>query len=149
MITYQEEPFGMVIEEAKSLLECHWAELATYQQFELRPDYARYRNAGPGLCVCTARDEGRLIGYAIYLLGPNLHYSQTIWANSDIFWLEPAYRRSTIGFRLFTFAEARLGARGAVVMHTTCKNSHPDAVRLLEKLGHRQIETGVSKLLRP
>lgn len=147
MITYQEEPFGMVVEEAAPLLARHWAEVAPYPQFELRPDYARYRAMGPSLCVCTMRDDGRMVGYAIYVIGPNLHYAQVMWSSSDIFWVDPAYRRSTAGFRLFKFAEARLKARGAQVMHTVCKQTHPEAVRLLERLGHRQIEVGLTKLI--
>jgi GNAT superfamily N-acetyltransferase len=150
MLLYEEETFSTCIDEARPLLEFHWQELARNRdRMRLDPRYETYLAAEKRnrLCIGTVRNDGVLIGYACYVVENNLHYGGFSWAVSDIFWLHPEWRGRGLGDRLFRFMEDRLRRRGAAVMHTTYKIEHPAAGRTLERLGHKQIEIGCSKLL--
>jgi hypothetical protein len=144
------ERYADVVGEARPLLERHWDEIARNKEsIKLSPDWVRYaalaeRNQ---LLICTARAGARLVGYALYFIAPQIHYRETMWAESDIFWIAPEFRRPTAALRLFAFAEDQLRARGVVVMHTRAKNAHPAAGRVLEHLGHEPIETVYAKVL--
>lgn len=147
---FNEVKFGDVIDEARPLLERHWNEIARNKDLiSLDPDYERYAmldEAGK-LCVCIARENGTLVGYACYIVDYHLHYKSTLWAVSDIFWLAPECRKAGVGMRLFKFVESVLHDRGVIVMHTTFKVAHPAAGRLLEAMGHATIEGGCSKVI--
>ncbi|MDE2105175.1 MAG: GNAT family N-acetyltransferase [Patescibacteria group bacterium] len=150
MITVKRESYAEVIDDIRPLLERHWKEIARNQEkIPLDPDYSRYQalDAKGMLFIFTAKDEGEFVGYAIYFIGPHVHYKSHKWAISDIFWVKPERRGVMIGKRLFTLAEQTLKEAGASVMHTTSKIAHPEASRLLVHLGHTLIEYGHAKLL--
>lgn len=151
-ITYQTEPFLSVIAEAEPLIRAHWEEIARNKDtIPLNIDriaYAKMDQRGQ-LLICTARDNGQIIGYAVYFILPHghVHYRGTPWAESDIFWLAPDCRGHRIGLELFQFTEKMLAERGVRVMHTRSKDEHPAAARLLEGLGHVRIESVYAKVL--
>lgn len=150
MLTFQEETFSQAIPEGRRLLNLHWHEVARDQErIGLLPRFDRYERAedAGSLLIVTARDDGALVGYAVFFIDKNLHYAQSTWGISDIFWLHPDARRGRAGMRLLLFAEERLRARGAEMMHTTTKIEHPAASRLLQFLGHIPIETVHAKFI--
>lgn len=150
MIHVTRETYDGVIEDIKPLLTKHWQEIArNRERIELNPDYGRYKeleNRG-ALFIFTAREDGKILGYAIYFVGPHLHYRDHKWALSDIFWVTPERRGIMVGKRLFGLAEKVLRENGVSVMHTTSKIAHPSAGRLLEHFGHEHIEAGHAKVL--
>lgn len=150
VIRFQEEKFSDIFDEAVPLLQRHFEEIARHKdRVPLAPNVPGYVVAEErgALCICTARDDEKLIGYVVYLVGPADHYSTTVFAESDIYWIAPEHRNLTIGSQLFGFTEERLKLRGVVVMHTRFKLEHPAAGALLEHLGHRKIETVVEKVI--
>jgi len=150
-VTFATESYEQVIEEIKPLNAQHWDEIALNKDFiGLDPDYEFYEAMDRlgRMVVATARDDdGPLIGYAIYFLGPHKHYREHLWAISDIYWIHPEHRRGRVGMNLFKFVEQALRTRKVSVMHTTSKTAHPAAARMLESLGHTMIEVGHSKRL--
>ena len=149
-IAFQVERYADVIGDIKPLIVRHWEEIARNRDtIKLEPDYARYLalDERGQLLICTARDGGRMIGYAIYFVDFQIHYSKTRWAESDVFWIDPELRLPTAALRLFQFVEEQLLERGVMVVHTRAKNAHPAAGRLLEHLGHTPIETVYAKVL--
>lgn len=149
MIVNAVEPFSSCIEEAKPLLEQHWAEINVNGDIPLDPDYTMYPKLERfGMLITyTVRDEGKLVGYAAYITKAHPHYQGHKWALSDIFWLHPSARAQGVGNGLFAFIEDDLRTRGVHVMHTTTKRAHPQAGLLLERRGHSMIELGFSKRL--
>jgi hypothetical protein len=149
-VSFQREYFKDTVAEARPLLIAHWKELARNKDLiELNPDYSKYLQIEQLdlMRVYTARENGSLVGYAVYMLSPHLHYMDHVWAASDIFWLHPANRKGFTGVKLLKFAETSLRDGGVSVMHTTVKIAHPAAGKVLEYLGHTPIEIGYAKIL--
>ena len=149
-LTFQHETYEQVIDDIKPLLTKHWQEIARNKdKIPLNPDYSVYTALGRGkhLRIYTARLNGVLVGYAIYFVRQHPHYQNSIWAVSDIFWLDGNVRGLGLGRGLFQFTEESLRAEGVAVMHTTYKVEHPAAGNLLESMGHELIEHGRAKML--
>ena len=150
-VTIAVETYDQIIDDLKPLLTEHWRELALYQdEIPLDPDYDGYKricDAGVTM-VTSVRVAGALVGYAVYVLQPHMHYRGHRWAVSDLFWLHPDHRSMGLGNALFAFIEDALRERGVDVMHTTFKKHFPAAGMLLESRGHAMVELGYSKRLR-
>lgn len=103
-ITYQREHVLQVLPELKPLLEDHYKELALDQdKIPLDPDWAEYDRLEKLLRYhfYTVRDQGQLIGYYGCIIGGHLHYLSTPHAITDLFWINPAYRKLGIGREFF------------------------------------------------
>jgi GNAT superfamily N-acetyltransferase len=149
MISYQEERFQDVIDEAMPLLKKHWEEIALNKDsVPLDPDIEMYNGMSDQgmLHITTARDDGVLIGYAAYFIMPNLHYRSLKVGESDIFWLEPAYRKGMIGTKMLVTAEMQMEAKGVNFIVNKVK-LHYDIGAVFERLGYKPFERLYSKKL--
>ena len=107
-ITYQREHVLQVLDELKPLLQQHWEELALDKdQIPLDPNWPEYDRLEKSLNYhfYTIRDQGELIGYFGCVIGPHMHYKQTPHAITDLFWINPAYRKLGIGREFFSNIE--------------------------------------------
>jgi GNAT superfamily N-acetyltransferase len=150
VLTVEIETYDQVIEEIKPLLARHWEEIAVYPDIPLDPDFSFYKKGNDAglLVIYTARMNGRLIGYAIYVVkAGHPHYMGAGWALSDIILVVPEHRNAGVATALYDLIEPDLKARGVAVMHTTAKTAHPMLAFFLESRGHAMIETGHSKRL--
>jgi hypothetical protein len=148
MIEYHVEDPATFIEEIKDLLPLHYDELCVTKDFPLLPDYEAYGKlyvADMLRCV-TARDEGGLVGYAIFIVQPHLHYMTCRTAFEDIYFLRKDHRLGRTGIRLFQFAEEALKSDGVhrIIMHTKV---HLDNSRLFEYLGYKHTDKLYTKIL--
>jgi hypothetical protein len=142
-ITYQQEDFRDIYDEAMPLFVEHWREISHYPDIELAPDRAIYEKAAEmGMIkVFTAREGTDLVGYAFYFVRPNLHYRNSIQAQQDIIFVKMEKRRGSIGVRLISFADDRLREMGVQVVMQHVKVAHPALGNLLEKrLGYEHVE---------
>jgi len=76
MIAFTEELLSATWDEMAPLMLAHWREIAHYPDIELDPDkegYALAESAGL-VRFYTARADGRLVGYVIFFVRPNMHY---------------------------------------------------------------------------
>jgi GNAT superfamily N-acetyltransferase len=148
MITYAVENPSTFIEELREVIPLHYDELCVTKDFPLMPDYEVYgRLDTAGLLRCiTARDESGLIGYAIFIVQPHLHYRTCKTAFEDIYFLRKEHRLGRTGIRLFQFAEEALRADGVnrIIMHTKV---HIDNSRLFEYLGYKHTDKLYTKIL--
>src|SRR3989304_2665579 len=87
-LTFQEERASDLFAEAKPLLEEHWAEIATYKDIPLDPEWEMYVLAEDTghLRTYTFRDHGELKGYAVFFVRTHLHYHGSRQAVQDIVW---------------------------------------------------------------
>jgi GNAT superfamily N-acetyltransferase len=139
------ETYDQFASDAMRLLPLHHKELGPYQDaMPLVPDYSFYAKASEiGMCrFYTARIFGELIGYAIYFVKPNPHYSTTGWAVSDIIWVHPEHRNLGTGTGLFDLIESDMRKNGIFVLHTTAKEAHKPLQYLLLSRGHKLVELG-------
>jgi hypothetical protein len=148
MIEYTVADPATFIDELKGILPEHYDELCVTKDFPLLPDYVAYGK----LCVAdmlrciVARADGVLVGYALFIVSPHLHYSTCKTAFEDIYFLKKEYRLGRTGIRLFQFAETALRADGVnrIIMHTKI---HLDNSKLFEYLGYKLTDKLYTKLL--
>ncbi|TFH47153.1 MAG: GNAT family N-acetyltransferase [Lysobacterales bacterium] len=152
-ITYQQEPggpdlVGKMLEEALPMFKAHYEEIAKFKDIPLDIDidaYLRIEKIGR-LRVFTVRDDGVLIGYAIFTVGPHPHYNGHIHAMQDILYLKPEYRKGRIGQRLISFSDEKLEREGVDVVFQHVK-VYADFGGLLEMLGYEKMDTIWAKRL--
>ena len=148
-MTYQAEQLSDLWEELGPLLQAHWREVALFQDdIELDPDIETYAaiEASGELRTYTARDRGRLVGYAIFFVRLNHHYAGSLQAWQDVLFLAPDYRRGMAGATLIRVAETRLRAEGVQVVYHRAKRSN-QVGELLEALGYTGVEQTYAKRL--
>jgi hypothetical protein len=101
--------------------------------------------------VLTVRDGTRLVGYAFMLVQRHLHYCSTLWAVSDMFWLEPDYRFGWDGVRMFKQVERGMRELGVKVIVLNYKfhfqSDRGRLDRLFHRLGYSPTEIIVSKVI--
>lgn len=122
-VAFAECAFSSLRGEAAPMFEAHWREASSDLSVPVDvawEHYQRFELFGLEVCI-AARDGDRLVGYAVYVLHPSLHYRGLLVGEADVFYLEPAYRRGWTGVRLFQCAEQVLRHRGAHVMQTRVK----------------------------
>lgn len=139
----QRERFAAVIDEALPLLQRHWQEVTHYSDIPLdidRPGYERIDQAGL-LRIYTARDDGKLVGYAAYVVGKNSHYRASLQARQDVIYVASNLRGAWIGSKLVKYADAMLAHEGVQVVYQHVKLAHPALGRILERAGYEPIET--------
>jgi GNAT superfamily N-acetyltransferase len=128
MINYQEEYLSDIRDEVLPLIEEHYSAVYHFaEEVPLDIDWSVYfklEDAGM-LNVVTARDEGKLIGYYISFIAPNLHSMQSTRATNDAVYLDPAYRKTGLGVELISYAEDVYKRLGVDVMEFAMKNNLP------------------------
>lgn len=141
------DPFAFV-EEMKILFPLHYEELCVTKDFPLTPDYDAYKRlADAGMLRCiTVRADKEMIGYAIFIVQPHLHYITCKTAFEDIYYIRPDFRKGRVGIRLFKYAEDVLQRIGVnrIIMHTKI---HMDNSRLFEYLGYKLTDKLFTKIL--
>lgn len=142
MLTYRRETIAAIKDEILPLLDAHWREVALDQDtVKLDPDWATYDILDQigALVIITARYEGTLVGYAVYLISQHYHYRGLRGAENDLYWLDPAYRKGRAGIELFRAAEVVLAGEGVQKATHKVKLGH-DVGRVFEHLGYKPIE---------
>jgi len=136
------------IEEMKVLFPLHYDELCVTKDFPLSPDYDAYKRlADAGMLRCiTVRADEEVIGYAIFVIQPHLHYMTCKTAFEDIYYIRPDFRKGRVGIRLFKYAEEVLKGIGVnrIIMHTKI---HMDNSKLFEYLGYKWTDKLFTKIL--
>lgn len=116
-----------LIDEMQPLLRAHYEEIAWRpDKIRLDPDYERYSllDKLDKLRIYTARVDAELIGYAVFILNPHLHYRENFVAMNDIVFVYPNRRGALAGKKLLTFAEQALRAEGVQTIGLHIKKAH-------------------------
>lgn len=133
------ERFSAIAKELPPLFEQHWREIAVNQEnVPLCPHWDRYFDldlAGV-LRVLTVRSGDALVGYHFVFVFPHLHYFSTMWGESDLFWLAPAFRSGWTGYKLLRIVRDTLKENG-VKVHRINSKVHFDLGPILERLGYK------------
>lgn len=155
MITYQSEMLDDVAEEIMPLLELHYEEFAAHKDhIKLAPDWNRYRQMEflGKMIIFTARDQGKIIGYAAFFLDTLMHYRDTRVAFNDAIYLHEDYRKglgSIALIRLIRFAESeikKIAGEEKIRILWFIKKNH-DFSPALHRMGYADEEITVGKLL--
>tara|TARA_R110000744_G_scaffold12907_6_gene38051 strand:+ start:686 stop:1138 length:453 start_codon:yes stop_codon:yes gene_type:complete len=144
----QQENYWDVLGDIKPLLIKHWEDIALDKDaVKLDPSWEMYdylANHG-NIHVTTVRnDDGVMVGYCVYILSRAMHYATETYADGDIFWLDPDYRKGTIGIRMLKAAEKSLATLGVTKVLNKVK-LHKDVGKIFEHLGYSAIERVYAK----
>lgn len=149
MITYQEESFENIYEDALPILYEQWQELANHK--EDRPldiDYDSYKrlNEEGVIRIFAVRDEGLLVGYASFAISNNLHYQSWKYADCDVYYIDTKYRGNGIGLQMVEEIQSWLKELGvkSLVMHDKLNHSHE---KFFLAMGFNPIEKRYEKVL--
>lgn len=145
---YGIEPFGSILDEALPMFHEHFEETAVYQDVPLDVDVESYVELeGSGMCrTFTARTEdGKLAGYAIFLISGSMHRRTMRQALQDSLFVSKEHRGLWIvGF--LKWIDSRLKDLGVdVVIHnvTLLRDYSP----ILERCGYEWTDKLYSKRL--
>lgn len=140
---FQREPVSTtLISEIEPLLRAHYKEIAHYQDIPLAPNFQQYVDADQagGMRVYTARtDEKKLVGYSIFVVRYNPHYSGSLQAVQDILFVAPEHRHATLGARFIKWCDEQLKNEAVQVVYHHVKKAH-DFGRLLERQGYELVD---------
>ena len=148
-ITYMIEPWSKVWGELQPLWDAHWQEVALNRdEIKLAVDFEAYADQERmgTLQVMVARADGFVIGYHLSFIHPHLHYRDSLSAYTDVFYVDPSYRKGSVGINLFREVEKAWKARGVQKAFTGTKKSL-DLSRLFEHLGWTAAETLFVKMI--
>lgn len=137
---YQREKAHDVIAEIKPLIEKHYLEIAHFQDIPLVPDYQAYMNAedNGALRVFTVRSEdGLMIGYAIFFVRLNIHYSTSLQASQDILFVDPDHRGT--GAKFILWCDQQLKDEGVQAVYHHVKEAH-NFGPMLERMGYQLVD---------
>ena len=143
-----EELTADLVIELLPMLKKHWVEIAHYPDIQFNPNWDAYFQLQKNnlLVVMTARDDNKLIGYIAYFVMPNLHYKDSLQANQDVVFVDPLYRRGTLGYKLIRQSEILLKDMGVQVVTQHLKFEH-DFSPLLKRLGYEDVDKLMAKRL--
>jgi GNAT superfamily N-acetyltransferase len=149
-LTLQIEKWSDAIAELRPLFSQLWNDVAVDKdRFVAKCEEQKYtalETAG-ALCLTTIRADKRLVGYYAALILPNPHYEgQGLMAYTDMYWLDPDFRRGNIGLKLFQFTEKVWRERGAVKAYSSHKLHRPRSP-VFNALGWTPTDVVYSKVL--
>lgn len=137
--TFGIESFAEVREEIKPLLAAHWKEVAHYPDIELDVDWTRYAMlADAGLLrIFTVRSQGGLVGYAVFVVQTNMHYSQSLQAMQDVLFISEQHRG--FGRKFIEWCDDHLRDLGVQAVYHHVKAAH-NFGPMLERMGYELID---------
>lgn len=138
-----------LIEEVKPLLVEQWREIANYQdEIPLDPDYGFYHRMEEQkkLLWLTARLDGELIGYSVFIIIRHPHYVSTVFAMNDVVFVRKSHRNGKVGLGLIRESERQCKAAGARKISWHIKLSN-DLNKILAAKGYQTDEMIMGKLL--
>lgn len=133
--------------EMMPLLEKHFVEISANKDIPLNPDFKKYLalEAANYLRAYTARlADGTLVGYAVFFIMNNAHYADSLQANQDVIFIDPAHRGT--GAKLIMFCDKELASEGVQVVYHHVKIEH-DFGPMLVRMGYKAVDVIYSKRL--
>lgn len=146
---YQSERFSKVVDEVVRHWPAHWNEIGVDRdKLDLAPDWDQLFSLEKinALHLVTARHEGELVGYFMFVLSPHLQHRSTLHATSVLYYLDPKWRKGFTAVMFFRFASESLKERGVsrVIVDVPVES---DKSRLFERLGFTKIANSYAKFL--
>lgn len=120
------------------LLREHYKRVAHYEDIPLNPSVEQYNALQDvGMLRCyTAREDGELIGYAVFFVRPHIHYADSLMAAQDVLF----HKRGALGLRgLVKFADQQLRGEGVQLVSHHIKAAH-DFGAILERQGYELMD---------
>lgn len=144
---FQRERIVDAWSEMTPLIRANHAETGVLDEREFAPDFDRYQHLeASGIArLFTIRDGMKLVGYAVFLVVPHLHYPDLQWALQDVLFVLPEHRGPR-AIRFIRWTDEELKADGAHIVYRHVSKGR-DYSRTLERLGYTAAETSFIRRL--
>jgi hypothetical protein len=144
---YALERIKDVIDELEPLIQAHYKEIAKYQDIPLKPDWKSYESLDElGLLrIFTLREEGELIGYAVFMVRPHLHYMTCLTAFQDILFIKSDKRGKGLKFILWCDNQLKGMGINLIVQHVKSEHNFGPA---LERIGYELMDLIYTKRIK-
>lgn len=111
------------------------------QAFLLSPDWDRYYQLDElDMLKCYAAiSEGKLVGYATFLINKGLHYNVATFAYEDLYWLDEKYRVGWNGYNFCKFMVNDLSKQADKIIVGV--KTKLDVSSVWKRLGFTEFET--------
>lgn len=109
------------------------------QEWPLEIDIETYKKieiAGM-LRVFTARIDGKLVGYCVYMVMPSIFRKSLVISHENALYVRPENRNSGLALRLKAYAEKQLEIESAMVMYHVPASS-PALGTILQRTGYKK-----------
>lgn len=128
-----------IIGEIQPLAERHWSEIAHFKDIPLAVDWDAFLAADKagGLRLFTARAAGLMVGYAVFFVRRNGHYSGSFQASQDVIFIAPEHRG--FGRKFIDWCDSQLRDEGVQVVSHHVKVAHNWGA-MLESLGYEMVD---------
>jgi GNAT superfamily N-acetyltransferase len=157
LIDYAVELLAQWRPDAEPMLPKHYEELATYKEVPLEVHWPHYERAESNgvLRIYTARDDGVLIGYALFVcVWKHPHYRSISIASNDVIWIDPNHRGAGVATGLCEFFEKdlhllflRFALSGRGLIHIRAKTKAEALSKMLQARGYQSDERGHTMLV--
>jgi len=133
--------------EIKPLLHDHWKEIAVSKdKIKLSPDietYYKLQELDKLFCL-ICRNKGKMVGYIITMLHEHPHYVDHIFAQNDLFYLMPQYRKGLLAFKFLKEHEKQIKNLGVSCLLYHIKPDK-DFSKILTRTNYTLFETVYKK----
>lgn len=145
MLTYREENWESALDEMSVFFNDHWDEFND-GDIPLDFDFERYAALSQAGCLkcLTAREEGKLVGYAWVFVSTHLHHRTLLSGMVDIYYLAPSHRSGAAGVKFFREIEGMLRRMGVKKIYMGTR-PYKDASPIFKRLKWEKVEYGYSK----
>lgn len=140
LVSFKRENVKRIWDDLLPLLPLHYEELAAYKDIPLDPDkdfFVKADEAGM-VRVYAARENGKLVGYAVYFVRQDIHYKSIKLAQQDLIFIAPE-RRGRFGLRFIRWCEEQLKAENVRLVMCHAK-VHNDFGGVFERLGYKAVD---------
>lgn len=139
MIHFGREYHSNIVDEILPLFKKHHEEISKFKDVPLDPDFAIYDacEAAGVLRLYTARKQGKLVGYAVFIMRKHPHYQSIVQANQTLLFIDPDHRG--FGMKFIAWCDEQLKADGVgMIQHGVTERC--DFSLILKRLGYELTE---------
>ena len=146
MIEFAVEDYYDCIDEIKEHINAHDEEVGPFDEPELDPDYDSYEAlADTNQLVCfTAREDSKLVGYAMFLLVHHHYYATVLVGQSDLIYVVPEYR-GVMSKHFIEYCEEQLWANYGVDGISISMHTKRDFSGMLQSMNYKKTAIVCSK----
>jgi hypothetical protein len=140
-IQFAREPYDKDAWSSEIMVK-HWLELGHSPDLPLAPDFEMYAliDQANKLRIYTVRVGEMLVGYAVFLLAPDMFVKSRLQAVCNLVYLEWEYRRGYTGTNLLKFANRELRDEGVGMVSHVVNERNPGLSILLKRMGAHKSE---------
>lgn len=148
ILQFQIETCRAIWDEAMPLAQAHWNEISPGGDMDFNSD-ALFAMEDNGMIRCyTARRDGVLAGYLIYLGDESLYQRGRKIVRDLGLYVAPEFRKGTTAIRLMKYAEDDLRGVGVAEIFQVIPAGTDSLGRMLNGVGYRHHETVFKKILK-